>query len=213
MNRQFCRKKLIPNGKRLSLMSRHVLHMIATKNNTNVFIERHITTESTKLRQYDSYGSAGSADTSGGHKRMVRNGRVLQTHYDVLKISRTATQKDIKTAYYSLSKSCHPDLNKTSEATQQFQEITEAYDVLANKDTKQMYDMKIGNHFRANGAGDGSEHHRQNHTINTMDTNQQNLNSFRDFNRFSDGFRDTDDYTQTAWRRRTRKKNLFTEDV
>ncbi|CAG2175494.1 unnamed protein product, partial [Oppiella nova] len=28
-----------------------------------------------------------------------------------------------------------------------------------------------------------------------------------------DGFRDTDDYTQTAWRRRTRKKNLFTEDV
>jgi hypothetical protein len=46
--------------------------------------------------------------------------------YDVLKVSRVANDKEIKAAYYSEAKKCHPDFNPNNPAaTAQFQRLAE----------------------------------------------------------------------------------------
>lgn len=62
-------------------------------------------------------------------------------YYDVLGVSRDASQADIKKAYRKLSKQYHPDINKTSGADEKFKEISEAYEVLGNEQKRQQYDQ------------------------------------------------------------------------
>lgn len=63
-------------------------------------------------------------------------------YYVVLNVAKTATQDEVKTAYYSLSKMYHPDTNKDSEdAAQKFLQITEAYEVLGNVKARKSYDI------------------------------------------------------------------------
>jgi DnaJ-class molecular chaperone len=62
-------------------------------------------------------------------------------YYSVLGVPRTATDKDIKTAYRKLARKHHPDVNpgdKKSEAL--FKEIGEAYSVLSDADKRKKYD-------------------------------------------------------------------------
>lgn len=61
-------------------------------------------------------------------------------HYDTLKIKRDSTQEDIKSAYYDLSKKYHPDINTSSDAKKQFQQISDAYEVLGNFHKRKLYD-------------------------------------------------------------------------
>lgn len=63
--------------------------------------------------------------------------------YDDLEIPRTATQSEIKSAYYTLSMFYHPDKNKTEQAHEKFRRITEAYEVLGNFRTRRMYDKGL----------------------------------------------------------------------
>jgi curved DNA-binding protein len=62
-------------------------------------------------------------------------------YYAVLGVSRSASEKDIKTAYRKLARKHHPDVNpgdKKSEA--QFKEIGEAYSVLSDPEKRKKYD-------------------------------------------------------------------------
>lgn len=63
--------------------------------------------------------------------------------YDVLHVSSTATQAQIKNAYFKLSKLYHPDVNKSEEAVKVFHEISEAYEVLGNVRKRRLYDRGI----------------------------------------------------------------------
>lgn len=66
--------------------------------------------------------------------------------YSDLGISRTATQSEIKNAYYNLSMIYHPDKNKgTEEAVKKFRIISEAYEVLGNFRTRRLYDKGVFN--------------------------------------------------------------------
>jgi len=56
--------------------------------------------------------------------------------YGILGVSKDATLKEIKKAYYSLSKVYHPDANKESDPLI-FNEITIAYDILSNEDREE----------------------------------------------------------------------------
>lgn len=62
-------------------------------------------------------------------------------YYEVLGISRDASQADIKKAYRKLSKKYHPDLNKEPGAEEKFKEVTEAYEVLSDEQKKANYDQ------------------------------------------------------------------------
>ncbi|MEQ2274544.1 hypothetical protein XENORESO_019031 [Xenotaenia resolanae] len=70
--------------------------------------------------------------------------RTKTGYYDILEVSPTATQAQIKTAYYKQSFIFHPDRNSGSEkATERFSEISEAYTVLGNKALRKKYDRGL----------------------------------------------------------------------
>ena len=75
-------------------------------------------------------------------------------YYNVLGVSRDATSKDIKKAYYQLAKKFHPDTNKgDKEAQKKFQEVSEAYECLSDESKRKQYDA-FGSTSGAAGGGD-----------------------------------------------------------
>ncbi len=63
-------------------------------------------------------------------------------YYEVLGVSRSATQEEIKAVYRRLAKQYHPDRNPENrkEAEEKFKEISEAYEVLADPEKRRLYD-------------------------------------------------------------------------
>ena len=62
-------------------------------------------------------------------------------YYEVLGVSKNASEDDIKKAYRSLAKKYHPDLNPDDkEAETKFKEVNEAYEILSDPDKKSKYD-------------------------------------------------------------------------
>lgn len=62
-------------------------------------------------------------------------------YYDILGVSKSASDTDIKKAYRKLALEWHPDRNKTPEAEQKFKEINEAYEILSDPQKKGAYDQ------------------------------------------------------------------------
>jgi len=63
-------------------------------------------------------------------------------YYEVLEISKNATDEEIKKSYRRLAKKYHPDLNKGDKAAEEkFKEISEAYEVLMDKTKRAKYDQ------------------------------------------------------------------------
>lgn len=60
--------------------------------------------------------------------------------YQVLGISKNASEKDIKKAYRALAFEYHPDKNNSDIAKKKFEEIGEAYEILSNTEKKELYD-------------------------------------------------------------------------
>jgi len=65
----------------------------------------------------------------------------MQDYYNILGVSRDASEQDIKKAYRSLSLKYHPDRNPSEEAKTKIQEINAAYEVLGDEGKKRNYDM------------------------------------------------------------------------
>lgn len=63
-------------------------------------------------------------------------------YYEVLGVSKTSSDDEIKSAYRKLAKKYHPDLNPGDKAAEaSFKEINEAYEVLSDKDKRSKYDQ------------------------------------------------------------------------
>ena len=61
-------------------------------------------------------------------------------YYELLSVSRTATEQEIKKAYRKLARELHPDVSEHPEAEARFREVSEAYEALSNTETRQLYD-------------------------------------------------------------------------
>lgn len=74
-------------------------------------------------------------------------------YYEVLSVSRTATDQELKSAYRSLAQRYHPDKNQNDPASEEkFKELAEAYSVLADAEQRQRYD-RFGHAGVSSGAG------------------------------------------------------------
>lgn len=61
--------------------------------------------------------------------------------YQVLGVTKTASDSEIKSAFRKLARKYHPDLNKDNkEAAEKFKEVNAAYEVLGDKDKRKKYD-------------------------------------------------------------------------
>lgn len=77
-------------------------------------------------------------------------------YYEVLGVGKTAPDADIKKAYRKLAKKYHPDMNKDNpQAEEKFKEVTEAYNVLSDKEKRKLYDQ-FGHAAFDEGAGAGA---------------------------------------------------------
>ncbi len=77
-------------------------------------------------------------------------------YYEILGVTKGASDADIKSAYRKLARKHHPDVDKTTGATERFKEIGEAYQVLSDPQKKQAYDQFGHAAFdRAAGFGGG----------------------------------------------------------
>jgi molecular chaperone DnaJ len=61
-------------------------------------------------------------------------------YYEVLGIPRDADEGQIKKAFRRLARELHPDVNAEPDAQERFREVAEAYEVLSNPETRQLYD-------------------------------------------------------------------------
>ena len=77
-------------------------------------------------------------------------------YYEVLGVSKNASESEIKSAFRKLAKKYHPDVSKEPDAAEKFKEAQEAYAVLSDKEKREQYDRYGHAAFQgASGNGQG----------------------------------------------------------
>jgi len=72
----------------------------------------------------------------------------FQDYYEVLGVSRDASQDQIQKAFRKLARKYHPDVNPSPEAEEKFKQLNEAYEVLRDPEKRKRYDA-LGANWRA----------------------------------------------------------------
>lgn len=108
-------------------------------------------------------------------------------YYQILGVSKNASEAEIKKAYRKLARKYHPDVNPNNkEAEQKFKEINEANEVLGNPENRKKYDQ-YGEHWK---HGEAYEEARKQQQGNRSRQSQQRTYSSADFGGDAGGFSD-----------------------
>ncbi|XP_074052942.1 dnaJ homolog subfamily A member 3, mitochondrial isoform X1 [Macrotis lagotis] len=87
-------------------------------------------------------------------------------YYQILGVPRTASQKEIKKAYYQLAKKYHPDTNKDDpKAKEKFSQLAEAYEVLSDEVKRKQYDTYGSAGFESGTGSSGQSYWRGGPTV------------------------------------------------
>jgi len=96
----------------------------------------------------------------------AKESRPVRDFYEVLGLERGASKADIKRAYRKLALLYHPDKNDTPEAAALFLEMTEAFAVLYDDDTRARYDSGVGGDQLRKEAAQQQQQQRANFQFN-----------------------------------------------
>ncbi|PAV79706.1 hypothetical protein WR25_19085 isoform C [Diploscapter pachys] len=125
----------------------------------------------------------------------------LPDYYAILGVSRTATQREIKSAYYKLSKKYHPDVTgNNKEAQAKFIQVTEAYETLKDPDRRNAYDNMSSGRQGSRYPGDNTfyqqtyTYHNRNPFHSKTYTEQEYQRIWEQFNRMKE---ERDKYDRT----------------
>ncbi|XP_030383687.1 dnaJ protein homolog 1 isoform X2 [Scaptodrosophila lebanonensis] len=77
-------------------------------------------------------------------------------YYKTLGLPKTATDDEIKKAYRKLALRYHPDKNKAANAEEKFKEVAEAYEVLSDKNKREVYDKYGEDGLKSGGTRNGT---------------------------------------------------------
>jgi molecular chaperone DnaJ len=78
-------------------------------------------------------------------------------YYEVLGVSRNASDDELKSAFRNLARKYHPDVNDSPDAEEKFKEINEAYGVLSDEEKRAAYDRFGHQGVRGPNGGPGFE--------------------------------------------------------
>ncbi len=71
----------------------------------------------------------------------------MSDYYQILGVSRFASDGDLRKAFRQKAKCLHPDVNSSDAAVREFKRVNEAYQVLRNSDKRRIYDMRLTKGF------------------------------------------------------------------
>ena len=97
--------------------------------------------------------------------------------YEVLNVSKSCTDDELKKSYKKLAMKFHPDRNKEAGAEEKFKEISRAYTILNNKEKREIYDK-----YGEEGLNNNMSEQRQNMDPFGMFGNMFNMNNMNNMN-------------------------------
>lgn len=94
---------------------------------------------------------------------------IFTDYYNVLGIDMSANQEEIKTAYRTLARKWHPDLNPDQDVTAIMQLINEAYYILGDTYKRKRYDIEYlaYQHYRNNSVPENGYPYQANNNVST----------------------------------------------
>ena len=136
--------------------------------------------------------------------------------YEILGVSRNASQQEIKSAYRKLALKWHPDRNKEAGANEKFKEINKAYEVLSDPKKREIYNQYGESAFKQGGFAGGQTYSYRQGPFNYKYTSYggspfENI----DFEGFSDPFEIFEQFFgfQSPFSRRRQTKKVYSVDI
>lgn len=113
----------------------------------------------------------------------------MKNYYQILEVSENASLEVIEKAYKVLARKYHPDTypkDKVYFAESKFKEITEAYEVLSNKEARREYDIRIGlNNIDENEYSNSNNYQYQKEPEQKADTNNSKFKKLPSFKKYA----------------------------
>lgn len=104
----------------------------------------------------------------------------FKDYYDILGVSRDASQDDIKRAYRKLARKYHPDVSKETDAEERFKAVGEAYEVLKDPEKRAAYDG-VGRHWKQDQDFQPPPNWEQRFNVSGSGYTDTDLGGFSDF--------------------------------